>query len=88
MTRFSCKQAARLLSESYDRKLTFWERMRLRFHLVICRFCRGFSRHLHLFEAAVRIYSQKIDSDTAAPQATLQPEARNRILRAMESEGK
>jgi hypothetical protein len=85
---FSCRQAARLLSESYDRKLTFWERMRLRFHLVICWFCRGFARDLHLFEAAVRIYSQKIDSDTVAPQATLQPEARDRILRAMESDGR
>jgi hypothetical protein len=85
---FSCKQAARLLSELYDRKLTLRERMRLRFHLVICRFCRGFARDLHLFEAAVRIYSQKIDSDTVAPQATLHPEARQRILHATESDGR
>jgi hypothetical protein len=83
---FSCRQAARLLSESYDRKLAFWERMRLRFHLVICRFCLGFARDMRRLEAAVRTYSQQIDSDTASPQATLQPEARERILRAMESE--
>jgi hypothetical protein len=71
-----------------EQRRSEWLWMRLRFHLVICRFCRGFDRDLHLFEAAVRIHSQKIDSDTVAAPATLQPEAQERILRAMESEGR
>ncbi|MGO9109775.1 MAG: zf-HC2 domain-containing protein [Thermoguttaceae bacterium] len=83
---FCCKKAARLLSESLDRKLTFWQRVRLRFHLSLCGFCRHFDHDLHLFDAALRRYSQRIDADAALEQAAMRPEARERILLAMKKE--
>ena len=84
---FCCKEAARLLSESLDRKLTFWQRLSLRLHVFICRFCRHFQRDLNRFDAALQRYSERIDADAALSQASLRPEARQRILRAMEREG-
>ena len=83
---FCCKEAARLLSEALDHKLTFSQRAGLQFHLFLCRFCRYFDRDLHRFEAALRSYSQEIDADAAPGQTVLQPEARQRILQAMERE--
>ena len=82
---FSCKEASRLVSESLDRKLTFWERMGLGFHLVICRFCLRFARDMQRLRAAMQNYSQQIESDDAS-KATLRPEARRRILQAIEAQ--
>ncbi len=82
---FSCKKAAQLLSESLDRKLTFWQRARLRVHLVICRMCAGFARDMQRLDAAMQKYAQQIESDSTA-KATLRPEARLRILQAIKNE--
>lgn len=81
---FSCKEASRLLSESLEHKLTFWQLVSLRLHLFICRFCRHFDHDLHRFDAALRTYSQHIDADATFAQITLRPETRQRILQAME----
>ncbi len=85
---FCCKEAARLLSESLDHKLTFWQRAGLQFHMFLCRFCRHFSRDLHRFDAALRTYSQQIDANGVLEQVALGPEARQRILRAIENESR
>ena len=37
---FSCKKAGKLISESQDRKLSSTENISLKFHLVLCKFCR------------------------------------------------
>jgi hypothetical protein len=85
---FCCKEAARLLSESLDHKLALWQRVSLQFHLFICRFCRHFSHDLHRFDAALRTYSRKIDANNALEQVALRPEARQRILQAIENESR
>lgn len=38
----SCREMTRLISESLDRKLTFRERLELRFHVLMCGVCRRF----------------------------------------------
>jgi len=75
-----------LLSESLDRKLTFWQRVNLRVHLVICGFCRNFAQDLHRFHVAVRTYSQHIEAGSGPADARLGNEARERILKVMEKE--
>jgi hypothetical protein len=83
---FCCKKAAQLLSESLDHRLTLWQRVNLRIHLAICRFCRHFDQDLHRFDAALRVYSEKIDAGTALAHSGLSHDARQRILTAMEKE--
>ena len=83
---FCCKEAARLISESLDHRLTFWQRAGLQFHLLICRFCRHFNHDLHLFDTVLRTYSRQIDANEELLQAALRPEARQRILQAIEQE--
>jgi hypothetical protein len=83
---FSCKQAARLLSESRDRRLSIGERLRLTFHLGICRFCRRFAADWTRFHAALRAYSRRLESDPAPDGISLPAEARLRILRALKGE--
>ena len=51
--RINCKEAARLLSQSMDAPLPFWQRVRLRLHLAVCDACSNFSRQLGLLRRAV-----------------------------------
>jgi len=42
----TCKEATRLVSEGLDRKLPFWQRLGLRFHVAMCRGCSRFARQI------------------------------------------
>ncbi len=41
---FSCEKATLLISKREEGKLTFNEKVRLRFHLVLCIMCRSFEK--------------------------------------------
>lgn len=50
----SCKEAARLHSESLDRDLPFLDRVSLCFHLFYCRACARYARQIGFVREAVR----------------------------------
>lgn len=37
---FSCKGVSQRISEEMDRRLPFYQRLMIRMHLAMCRFCR------------------------------------------------
>jgi Putative zinc-finger len=55
----SCRTASELLSQGQDRPLTLPEQLRLRTHLLICKRCRRFSRHLDFLRMAIRRYRDR-----------------------------
>ncbi len=58
----TCKDISSLLSDSMDRPLTKRERWAVRLHLLICRHCSRFQKHLHfLHKAAERYYPTEND---------------------------
>jgi hypothetical protein len=42
----SCKDAARLLSEKRDRRLSWRARITLRFHMLMCKMCQVYGTQL------------------------------------------
>jgi predicted anti-sigma-YlaC factor YlaD len=42
----SCRKMTELMSQQLDRPLSVSERIGLRFHLMMCRGCRNFSRNM------------------------------------------
>ena len=50
----NCKEVHRLVVEDLDRDLGALERLRLRFHLLICDACTNFGRQMALLRAAMR----------------------------------
>jgi hypothetical protein len=55
----SCKEASLLMSQGLDRRLSRWERVSLRLHLVICKGCRRFDGQMIFLRAACRDFWQK-----------------------------
>lgn len=71
-----CKHASRLISQSMDRRLSFAERMGLRFHLLLCDACSNFFRQVGLLRSTVRRMVQQTENDDAI---RLSEPARERI---------
>jgi hypothetical protein len=49
-----CKQATQLMSQAQDRPLTRRERMALKLHLMICKGCNNYNKHLDFIRKAIR----------------------------------
>ena len=55
---FECKQITELISESMDRKLSLWQRMGIRFHLMMCILCTRYEQQLKKLREAARHLSE------------------------------
>jgi hypothetical protein len=73
----TCKEAARLASESLDHPLSGRRRWSLWFHLAVCGMCRRFARSLAALQELFRLRRDREPSG----QATMPPEVRDRMAR-------
>ncbi|MEA3435252.1 MAG: zf-HC2 domain-containing protein [Thermodesulfobacteriota bacterium] len=76
----NCKEITRLVSESLDRKLPLHQRMGIRVHLLMCKFCSRYKKQLLILREAMRLQERYLE-DTGA-SITLSSEARERIKRS------
>lgn len=54
----TCKETSRLLSQAQDAPLPRFTRLRLSWHIAVCRACAGFERQLRTLGAAMRRYRE------------------------------
>jgi len=63
----SCKETASLVSQSMDGKLPWLDRLGMRYHLLICRFCRRYEKQIRWIESRVKavpaVGKEKLDPD-------------------------
>lgn len=65
---FNCREISRLVSESMDRELRWWQKAGIRFHNMMCTYCARFSRQLHEIRALMALHQdrtgpQKMDEE-------------------------
>ena len=80
----SCREAARLQSIAFDRKLTLRQRFGLRVHLLLCRWCRRYGKQIKFLQDAAHEHPHEMVEP--APQR-LSDEARDRIKKKLQAEG-
>lgn len=78
----SCRQARRLLSQSRDTRLPLGQRLSLRLHLSMCKYCRNFGKQLQWLGAAAEALGD-IDDHDREPDSQLSQEARQRLEQAL-----
>lgn len=78
---FNCKEVTRMVSESLDRKLPLHQRMGIRIHLLMCKFCSRYRKQLLILRESMRRYSMY--GEESEPSLALPPEARKRIKRSL-----
>jgi hypothetical protein len=80
----SCREAARLQSMALDSALTLRQRLGLRIHLLLCKWCRSYGKQIRFLRDAAHRHPDEMME--AAP-ATLSDEARARIKKTLQAEG-
>jgi len=76
----TCKQVARLVSESLDHELPAGRRFAVRAHLMLCRLCARYRRQILALRGLVRQAVRQLEH---APELRLSDEARARIRHAL-----
>jgi hypothetical protein len=64
----NCREATHLVLQSQDKPLSWADRLRLRFHLAICKACPRFVRQASLMQMAMgrwRAYRDEADEPKA-----------------------
>ena len=79
----TCEAAARLMSESLDRRLPLGQRMALRMHLLVCKLCPRFWRQLLFLRNATGRFVKEAEREVPFPSESLSMDARERIKRAV-----
>ena len=59
LSRITCKDASRLLSEARERRLGPGERLALRLHLMVCTGCDNFRKQLDFIGTVMRRYRRR-----------------------------
>ena len=54
-----------MLSQSLDRPLTYSDRLKLKFHLLICAACKRFNIQIKQLSVAVKMLTRQTESDDA-----------------------
>ncbi len=83
LTMLRCREISKLVSDSMEWDLPLRQRLQVRVHLMMCRFCSGFARQIQLLRRAAREYSERLGPDESSPEARLPDEARARIKAAL-----
>ena len=81
---FNCHEVSQRVSESMDHVLPFHQKMMIRFHLQLCKYCARFRDQLLLIRKAIRN-----EEDTAAelrPSETSFSEPRERIKQTLRNQ--
>lgn len=76
----SCRQVTRLQSAALDGKLSCSQRLGLRIHLCLCKWCRRYGSQIEFLRTASQ-HEAKLDEGLQV--RTLTPEARERIKRRL-----
>ena len=74
---FSCKEVSQRISDSMDRGLPLHQRMFVRIHIMMCKYCHRFRKQVLLLREMSR-FAQSF-GEAAGTALTLSDEARDRI---------
>jgi hypothetical protein len=56
----SCRQASRLQSETLERKLSASQRLGLRIHLLVCKWCRRYGAQVRFLHEAAHKHPEEV----------------------------
>lgn len=79
----SCKDVTQLISRSMDASLPIGERIGVRIHLLMCKFCSRYERQLLLIRETLRRFVADESRQDRPPEESLSSEARERIRKSL-----
>lgn len=78
-----CKKVSPLYSFALDRKLTFFEKLRVKFHLMTCNACTSYVTNLSFMHNVLHFQEEQIKEEKL--HVTLSDEAKERLKKKLKS---
>ncbi len=86
----NCKEVAKLVSESHDRRLSLFERLKVRTHLAMCVVCRRFTVQIKMIRDLARAVGRagptSLVVEGIAFDQSLSPQAKSRIKKSLRAQ--
>ena len=79
----TCKEASRLQSQALDGKLSLMQRIGLRIHLLLCKWCRRYGKQIGFLHDAAHEHPDQISQPLAH---TLSQDSRERMKQRLRAE--
>jgi hypothetical protein len=78
---FNCREVTKLVSESLDRDLSILQRMGIRIHFLMCKYCPRIKDQFYFLRDAMHSHAaQRVETD---PSVTLPPHVKEKIKRSL-----
>ena len=75
--KYSCKDVSEMISESMDRALPFYQRVLMRMHLLMCKYCSRCKAQFETIRAASRY--EELDSKELDASRALSNDGKERL---------
>lgn len=75
-----CDTTTKTISNAMDEKISLWQRIQVKLHLLICIYCARYRDQILLLRTTVR---KGMEADKAPPATSLSSEARDRMKRRL-----
>ena len=80
----NCRQVTRLVSQAMDTKLTWYQRLAVRFHLLYCVWCRRYAHQVQfLRKAAAKLGGTMTEPGLVKLPDQAKEQMRQRLIEAM-----
>lgn len=79
----NCQEVSLLTSRAMDEKISLKEQVGLKMHLLVCKWCRRYSKQVNLIRDIVRQQASRVKSTKSQTGANLSPGARDRIEKVL-----
>ena len=80
---FSCKEVSKKVSDSMDKSLPLYQRMFIRMHIMMCKYCSRFKKQLLMLRKLSRI--SELPAEGIDASLSLSAEAKARMKKAITS---
>jgi hypothetical protein len=77
----NCRQVTRLLSQSMEVRLPWYQRVGVRFHLLYCVWCRRYASQVQFLRKAAKGLAMETQNASAS---TLSPDAKEQMRQRLE----
>lgn len=85
----NCKDATRLISEGLDHRLSIWQRINLRLHVMMCKACNAYKRQIEGLQRVFVLLRQRgkgVVPNMSSDAHRLSPVKREQIKHLLKSQ--
>lgn len=80
----ACDVITMKMSESMDRRISLYDRIMIRIHILTCNLCERYLRQLRAMHDMIHQYSIELEKEENLPDVALNDESRERMKKTLE----